>query len=103
MIEKITKFEAKKVAENLDPELLDTFNNLYLKAFEDPNSAEERRKERSKIVRQIKELELKDRLKSLSDIIANLEASGDEKEIAKVEANYAQILTKLAILQRAKS
>lgn len=103
VIEKITKFEAKKVAENLDPELLDTFNNLYLKAFEDPNSAEERRKERSKIVRQIKELELKDRLKSLSDIIANLEASGDEKEIAKVEANYAQILTKLAILQRAKS
>jgi len=103
VIEKITKFEAKKVAENLDPELLDTFNNLYLKAFEDPNSAEERRKERSKIVRQIKELELKDRLKSLSDIIANLEASGDENEIAKVEANYAQILTKLAILQRAKS
>lgn len=103
VIEKITKFEAKKVAENLDPELLDTFNNLYLKAFEDPNSAEERRKERSKILRQIKELELKDRLKSLSDIIANLEASGDENEIAKVEANYAQILTKLAILQRAKS
>jgi len=103
VIEKITKFEAKKVAENLDPELLDTFNNLYLKAFEDQNSAEERRKERSKILRQIKELELKDRLKSLSDIIANLEASGDEKEIAKVEANYAQILTKLAILQRAKS
>ncbi|HNY04480.1 MAG TPA: DNA primase [Candidatus Woesebacteria bacterium] len=103
VIEKITKFEAKKVAENLDPELLDTFNNLYLKAFEDPNSAEERRKERSKILRQIKELELRDRLKSLSDIIANLEASGDENEIAKVEANYAQILTKLAILQRAKS
>ncbi len=103
VIEKITKFEAKKVAENLDPELLDTFNNLYLKAFEDQNSAEERRKERSKILRQIEELELKDRLKSLSDIIANLEASGDEKEIAKVEANYAQILTKLAILQRAKS
>jgi len=103
VIEKITKFEAKKVAENLDPELLDTFNNLYLKAFEDQNSAEERRKERSKILRQIKELELRDRLKSLSDIIANLEASGDENEIAKVEANYAQILTKLAILQRAKS
>jgi len=103
VIKKFKKFEAKKVIEKLDAELIETFNSLYLKAFEEQNSTEERKKERNKIINQIKELELKDRLKSLSGIIANLEASGDEKEIAKVEANYAQILTKLAILQRARS
>lgn len=102
-IKKIKIFTAKKVVEKLDPELVDTFNIIYLKAYEEQNSSEERKKERKKIVIQIEELELKDRLKSLSGIIANLEASGEEKEIAKVEANYAQILTKLAILQRARS
>ena len=103
IIKNIKIFAAKKVVKKLDPELVETFNTLYLKAFEEQNSSEERKKERSKIINQITELELKDRLKSLSGIIANLEASGDEKEIAKVEANYAQILTKLAILQRARS
>ena len=61
------------------------------------------KKERHKIINQIKEIELKDRLKELSGIIANLEASGEEQEITKIEAEYAQILTKLALLQRAKS
>jgi len=102
-ITKLKKFEAKKVMEKLDAEIVETFNNLYLRAFEEQNSAEERKKERGKILRQIEELELKDRLKILSGIIANLEASEDEKEIAKVEAKYAQILAKLAILQRARS
>ncbi len=102
-IGKFKKFEAEKISNELEPELKDIFNTLYLKAYEEQSDSEERRKERSKIISQIKELELKDRLKSLSGIIANLEASGDEKEIAKVEANYAQILTKLAVLQRARS
>lgn len=102
-IGKFKKFEAEKISHELEPELKDIFNTLYLKAYEEQSDSEERRKERSKIISQIKELELKDRLKSLSGIIANLEASGDEKEIAKVEANYAQILTKLAVLQRARS
>ncbi|MDD3998846.1 MAG: DNA primase [Candidatus Shapirobacteria bacterium] len=102
-ISKFKKFKAEKISDELDPELKDIFNTLYLKALEEESGSEERKKERSKIINQIKELELKDRLKSLSGIIANLEASGDEKEIAKVEANYAQILTKLAILQRARS
>ncbi len=87
----------------MGPELVETFNNLYLKAFEDQNTSEERKKERGKILEQIEELELKDRLKSLSGIIANLEASEDEEKIVKVEAEYAQILAKLAILQRARS
>ena len=103
MIMKIKNFDAKKIVKKIEPELIDTFNGIYLKAFEEPGQSEERKKERRKIIIQIEELELKDRLKSLSGIIANLEASGDEKEIAKVEANYAQILTKLAILQRARS
>jgi len=102
-IQKFKKFEAERVVRKLDPELIETFNNLYLKAFEEQNTSEERKKERGKIIRQIEELELKDRLKSLSGIIANLEASEDEDKIAKVEAQYAQILAKLAILQRARS
>jgi DNA primase len=96
-------FDAGKVARKLEAELIESFNNLYLKAFEEQNSSEERKKERGKILRQIEELELKDRLKALSGIIANLEASDDEDKIAQVEAQYAQILTKLAILQRARS
>jgi DNA primase len=103
IIKKNKKFEAKIIAKKMDPELVDTFNNLYLKAYEQEGSAEERKKERKKIINQIRELELKDKIKSLSGIIANLEASGDDKEIAKVEADYAQTLTKLAMLQRAKS
>jgi len=103
IIIKQKNFDAKKIVEKLDPELVDTFNEIYLKAFEEKGQSEDRKKERNKIIYQIEELELKDRLKLLSGIIANLEASGDEKEIAKVEANYAQILTKLAILQRARS
>jgi hypothetical protein len=103
IIKKYKKFEAEKVVKKLEAELKETFNNLYLKAFEEQNSSEERKKERGKIIRQIKEIELKDRLKLLSGIIANLEASEDEDEIAQVEAQYAQVLTKLAILQRAKS
>lgn len=97
------KFEAEKIANSLESELKNTFNSLYLKAFEEKNSSEERKKERYKIISQIKEIKLKDRLKELSAIIANLEASGDEQEITKIEAEYAQILTKLAILQRARS
>jgi hypothetical protein len=73
------------------------------KRQEEQNSSEERKKERGKIFRQIEEIDLKDRLKELSGIIANLEASGDEEKITQVEAEYAQILTKLAILQRARS
>ncbi|MFA6007504.1 MAG: DNA primase [Candidatus Shapirobacteria bacterium] len=103
LIKKYKRFEAEKIVEKLEAELKETFNNLYLKAFEEENGSEERKKERGKIVRQIEEIELKDRLKSLSGIIANLEASGDEQEITKIEAEYAQILTKLAILQRARS
>lgn len=103
VIKKFKKFEADKVIRRLDAELIETFNNLYLKAFEEQNTSEERKKERGKILRQIEELDLKDRLKTLSGIIANLEASEDEDKIAQVEAQYAQILTKLAILQRAKS
>jgi len=102
-IKKFRDFKVEKVVNKLDSELKDTFNNLYLKAFEEQNSSEERKKERGKILRQIKEIELKDRLKVLSGIIANLEASGDEQEITKIEAEYAQTLTKLAMLQRAKS
>lgn len=104
--EKINKFKVfrvEKVVGKLEPELIDSFNYLYLKAYEEQSTSEERRKERGKIRRQIEELELKDRLKTLSGIIANLEASEDEDKIAQVEAQYAQILTKLAILQRAKS
>jgi DNA primase len=103
LIKKYKKFEAEKIVGKLEAELRETFNNLYLKAFEEENGSEERKKERGKIIRQIEEIELKDRLKSLSGIIANLEASGDEQEIIKIEAEYAQILTKLAILQRARS
>ncbi|KKQ30402.1 MAG: hypothetical protein US68_C0010G0037 [Candidatus Shapirobacteria bacterium GW2011_GWE1_38_10] len=103
VIKKLKKFEADRVVRKLEAELIETFNNLYLKAFEEQNTSEERKKERGKILRQIEELELKDRLKVLSGIIANLEASEDEDKIAKVEAQYAQILTKLAILQRARS
>jgi len=102
-IKKFKKFEADKVVRKLDAELIESFNNLYLKAFEEQNTAEERKRERGKILKQIEELELKDRLKILSGIIANLEASEDEDKIADVEAQYAQILTKLAILQRARS
>lgn len=102
-IKKLKKFEVEKVLRKLEPELIETFNNLYLRAFEEQSSSEERKKERGKILRQIEEIELKDRLKALSGIIANLEASEDEDKIAQVEAQYAQILTKLAILQRAKS
>lgn len=100
---KFKEFEVKKVLNKLEAELKESFNNLYIKAFEEQNSSEERKKERYKIISQIKEIELKDRLKELSVIIANLEASGDEQEITKIEAEYAQILTKLAILQRARS
>ena len=102
-IKKYKKFTPDKIVAKLEPELIESFNNLYLRAFEEQNSSEERKKERSKIIRQIEELELKDRLKELSGIIANLEASGEEEKITKVEAEYAQILTKLAILQRARS
>jgi len=102
-IKKFKKFEVEKIIRKLEPELIDSFNYLYLRAYEEQSTSEERKKERGKIFRQIEELELKDRLKTLSGIIANLEASEDEDKIAQVEAQYAQILTKLAILQRAKS
>ena len=97
------KFEASKVVRSLEAELIEIFNNLYLKAFEEQNTSEERKKERGKILKQIEEIDLKDRLKTLSGIIANLEASEDEDKIADVEAQYAQTLTKLAMLQRARS
>lgn len=103
VIRKYKKFDAEKVVKKLEAELKETFNTLYLKAFEEQNSSQERKKERGKIIKQMEEMELKDRLKALSGIIANLEGSEDEEKIAEVEAQYAQILTKLAILQRAKS
>lgn len=102
-IMKYKKFEASKVVRSLEAELIEIFNNLYLKAFEEQNTSEERKKERGKILKQIEEIDLKDRLKILSGIIANLEASEDEDKIADVEAQYAQTLTKLAMLQRARS
>lgn len=102
-IDKFKEFDVKKVLNKLEAELKESFDNLYIKAYEEQNSSEERKKERDKIISQIKEIELKDRLKELSVIIANLEASGDEQKITKIEAEYAQILTKLAILQRARS
>lgn len=102
-IMKYKKFEASKVVRSLEAELIEIFNNLYLKAFEEQNTSEERKKERGKILKQIEEIDLKDRLKTLSGIIANLEASEDEDKIADVEAQYAQTLTKLAMLQRARS
>ena len=103
IIKKVKVFKADRVARKLDAELIETFNNLYLKAFEEQNSSEERKRERSKILQQIEEINLKDRLKELSGIIASLEASEEEDKLVKIEAEYAQTLTKLSELQRARS
>lgn len=102
-IKGIRKFKVDKVLEKLDPELKSTFEDLYIRAFENKNEAEERKKERNKVIKQIKEIELKDRLKELSGIIAQFEASGEEDRLVKIEAEYAQTLTRLAELQRARS
>lgn len=102
-IKKYRKFEAEKIKNEIEAELRDIFNDLYLRACENNDSSEEREKERNKIVRRINEIELKNRQKELSGIIANLESSGKEEEMVKAELEYAQISAKLAILQRAKS
>jgi len=99
-IKKYKIFGATKVVKKLEPELIEIFNDLYLKAIEEKNEPTERKKEINNIIRQIEEINLKDRLKTLSGIIANLEANGDEKLMAKTEADYAQTLTKLASLQK---
>ncbi|MBU1117871.1 DNA primase, partial [Patescibacteria group bacterium] len=100
---KYPKLKGKEIAEKMEAEVKDIFSNLYLTAFEDEGNSDSRRQERGKIIRQIREIELKDRLKSLSGIIANLEILEDEEKIAKVEVEYTQILGKLAKLQRTKS
>ncbi len=98
---KIRKFSGRKLAAKLAPELREGFNDLYLRAQEDQSSAEERKKERNKIIKQLEEIKLKTRLVELSVIIAHLEASKKVKKIVKIEAEYAQTLKRLAELQRA--
>ena len=71
-IKKFKIFSADKVVRKLEPELIESFNNLYLKAFEEQNSADERKRERGKILKQIEELELKDRLKVLNEKLSKL-------------------------------
>jgi len=98
---KMKKFSGSKLASKLAPELRESFNDLYLRAQEDQSSAEERKKERGKIIKQLEEMKLKTRLVELSGIIAHLEASKKVKKIAKIEVEYAQTLKRLAELQRA--
>ena len=98
---KMKKFSGSKLASKLAPELRESFNDLYLRAQEDQSSAEERKKERGKIIKQLEEIKLKTRLVELSGIIAHLEASKKVKKIAKIEVEYAQTLKRLAELQRA--
>lgn len=100
IVKRFKKFGAVKVVNRLETELVDIFNNLYLQAIEEKSEASERNKEISNIIKQIEEINLKDRLKILSGIIANLEVTGNEKEMAKAEADYAQILTSLALIQK---
>jgi len=94
-------YSGARLAAKLPPELLDGFNELYLRAMEDQSEAEERKRERDKILKQLEEIHLKEKLKKLSGIIAHLEASKKEKKIVKIEAEYAQTLKRLAELQRA--
>jgi len=100
VIKRFKLFKAVKIVKQLETELVDIFNNLYLQAIEEKNEASERNKEINNIIKQIEEINLKDRLKILSGIIANLEVTGNEKEMAKTEAEYAQILTRLALIQK---
>ncbi len=95
------KYSGTRLAAKLPPELLEGFNEIYLRAMEDQSEVEERKKERVKILKQLEEIHLKEKLKKLSGIIAHLETSRKEKMIAKIEVEYAQTLKKLAELQRA--
>ena len=95
------KYSGTRLAAKLPPELLEGFNEIYLRAMEDQSEVEERKKERVKILKQLEEIHSKEKLKKLSGIIAHLETSRKEKMIAKIEVEYAQTLKKLAELQRA--
>ncbi|MBP6989440.1 toprim domain-containing protein, partial [Candidatus Shapirobacteria bacterium] len=100
VIKRFKLFKAVEIVKQLETELVDIFNNLYLQAIEEKNEASERNREINNIIKQIEEINLKDRLKTLSGIIANLEVTGNEKEMAKTEAEYAQTLTRLALIQK---
>lgn len=100
VVKRFKEFGAAKIASHLERELVDIFNNLYIQAIEEKSENSERNKEISNIIKQIEEINLKDRLKTLSGIIANLEVTGNEKEMAKAEADYAQTLTRLALIQK---
>ncbi|MDP3955183.1 MAG: DNA primase [bacterium] len=90
------KFSSEKFAESIPIELVEIFNNFYLNDFgrqlTDKRWVEN---ETEKILREIEEVDLREKIKKMSVEIERLEREGTEKEVESVKKQFSELCRKL--------
>lgn len=99
----VSNFEPKLFADSLSPELVASFQNLYLASTYLNLDSHQRLIEIKKTISQILSLSFKQQLIDLSSQIARAEAINQETMVKTLEMEYNKVLTKLAKIQSAKS
>jgi exoribonuclease R len=94
------EFVINEIREKIGSESKQLLEELYIKANEIGMESEKKKKEIDKIIWQIKEKTLKERISQLSGIIAKLEASKDKKALSCAENEYNQALAELSAIQK---
>ena len=98
-LEKTKKFTPQKFQQRLPAESRETFQTLFVQATSVTIEPPRRLFEIEKIIDQIQITRLKDKLSSLSQQIGQLESSGKQDSLLKLESRHQRLLSKLSQLQ----
>lgn len=92
----------KNFGDNLSPELLPLYQNLYLAATTLGLESKHRLREINKTISQLLTITIKQQLTDVSSQLAQAENSGDESAVSMLELEYNQLLSKLSSIQSPK-
>lgn len=98
------KFDAGKFGDSLPEELAEGFSEMMLKDIESLiGKPDELDKEIAVIKREIKRLELKDKLNLLGKKMKDLEKEGDDEKLKKVQEEFGKFSEELSSLEEERS
>lgn len=98
-----TDFDISTFTPHLPPELQPTFQQIYLLGTSRELESSTRRQEISRTLNQLRIINLKAKLSSLSSQISAQESASPDTDTSSLEAEYSQVLSQLSRLQTPKN
>lgn len=95
-------FDPAQFARSLPPQLVTVFQNIYLQSTNLEFDSRQRQYQIKKTLADLNTIQLKEKLKQLSQKIAQLEATNQTEELKQFESEYNIVLARLARYQTAK-